>query len=30
MHGKGGGTRAVPISESLAAVIRAGAAGHTP
>lgn len=28
--GKGGRTRAVPISESLAADIRRGAAGHTP
>ncbi len=30
VHGKGGKTRVVPISDSLAAVLRAGAAGHTP
>lgn len=30
VHGKGGKPRVVPISESLAAHIRAGAAGHTP
>jgi len=30
VHGKGGKTRVVPISGDLAAVIRRGAAGHTP
>lgn len=30
MHGKGGKQRVIPISDSLAGAIRAGAAGHTP
>ena len=30
VHGKGGKERTVPISDSLADAIRAGAAGHTP
>ncbi|CAM3283726.1 hypothetical protein BST27_16830 [Mycobacterium intermedium] len=30
VRGKGGRTRAVPISDSLAAAVRRGAAGHTP
>lgn len=30
VHGKGGKVRAVPISAELAAVLRRGAAGHTP
>lgn len=30
VHGKGSRKRVVPITESLAATIRAGAAGHTP
>jgi integrase len=30
VHGKGGRTRVVPISDSLAAVLRLGANGHTP
>jgi integrase/recombinase XerC len=30
VHGKGGKTRVVPISDSLAAVLRLGAPGHTP
>ncbi len=30
VRGKGGKTRVIPLSDSLAAVLRAGAAGHTP
>jgi integrase/recombinase XerC len=30
VHGKGGKNRVVPISESLAGLLRQGAAGHTP
>jgi integrase/recombinase XerC len=30
VHGKGGKQRVIPISDSLAGAIRAGAAGHTP
>ncbi len=30
VHGKGGKTRIVPLNDSLAALVRAGARGHTP
>lgn len=30
VHGKGGKKRVIPINDSLASAIRAGAAGHTP